>query len=250
MSKPKPISAKLRNSILENAKTWFVDEFVNSHKANTAKLSKASEFNINPFLAPYLATFYDGSVSAESLAKALFLPRALGTSVTTTFGNAIQKFVSKVIKTAFGSTTQGIDIEFTDCIDGRKKFCQVKLGPNTINKDDIKTIDDHFSAVKRLGRTNHVAVTDMVVGVVYGSVDQLSNQYKTLRDKHHYPIYTGREFWHRLTGDPGFYDALIAAIASVAKSQDCRTLVNTTLNALAGDKQIVDIASSFKKISQ
>lgn len=246
----KPISAKLRKDILDNAKKWFIDEFVINHKANTAKLSDASEFNINPFLAPYLATFYDGSVTADSIAKTLILPRALGTSVTTTFGNAIQKFVSKVIKTVFGSTTQGIDIEFIDCLDGRKKYCQIKLGPNTINKDDIKTIDDHFAAVKRLGRTNHVQITDLVVGVVYGNDSQLSNQYKTLRDKHHYPVFVGNEFWHRLTGDKNFYSELIDAIASVATTQDCSGLVDSTIKALSADKTVIELANNFQPISK
>jgi hypothetical protein len=28
----------------------------------------------------------------------------------------------------------GIDIEFIDAIDGRRKYCQAKLGPNTITR--------------------------------------------------------------------------------------------------------------------
>jgi len=70
----------------------------------------------------------------------------------------MQKFISDVLKDSFGSMVAGIDIEFIDAIDGRKKYCQAKLGPNTINKDDIETIHNHFKAARNLGRTNNIAV--------------------------------------------------------------------------------------------
>ena len=69
-----------------------------------------------------------GQLTPKSIAKALAYPRVLGQSITTSFGMNMQKFISDVLVNAFGSTTQGIDIEFTDCVDGRKKYCQVKLG--------------------------------------------------------------------------------------------------------------------------
>jgi len=50
------------------------------------KTKKASEFNINPFTATYLANFLTGDASPESIAKALIYPRILGTSINTTFG--------------------------------------------------------------------------------------------------------------------------------------------------------------------
>ena len=32
-------------------------------------------------------------------------------------------------------------------IDGEKKYCQLKSGPDTINKDDVETIAGHFKSV-------------------------------------------------------------------------------------------------------
>lgn len=47
--------------------------------------------------------------------------------------------------------------------------------PNTINKDDVKTIIDHFKGVKNLGRTNNlqIGLSDLIVGVFYGTNDEL-----------------------------------------------------------------------------
>lgn len=55
-----------------------------------------------------------------------------------------------MLKNSFGSMVSGIDIEFEDALDGRHKYCQVKLGPNTINKDDVVTIHNHFKDARNL----------------------------------------------------------------------------------------------------
>ncbi len=82
---------------------------------------KLKTFNINPFTYKYLANFYSGNNTPESIAMALILPRALGTSFTTSFGTNIQnKFCAEVLE-GYGSAIDGIDIEFVDQTDGNKK---------------------------------------------------------------------------------------------------------------------------------
>lgn len=225
----------LKADILEKAKVWFRDTIAINHQANTAKLKNPIEFDINPFLAPYLGAFIDGEVTANSVAKGLIYPRVLGTSITTSFGSNMQKFVAVVLKSTLGSTTTGIDIEFMDQIDGRRKYCQIKLGPNTINADDVITIHHHFDAVRNLAKTNHVPInlTDLVVGVLYGKEAQVSGHYKALRDDFHYPLYVGQEFWKHLTGDEDFYHDLIQVIGSVAVEVNGKQLLENTINALA-----------------
>ena len=113
----------------------------------------------------------------------------------------------------FGSTTTGIDIEFIDQIDNRRKYCQIKSEPQTINRDDVKTICDHFSGVKNLARTNglQVSITDMVVGVFYGVPLELSGHYR--RDKERvFRFCVSKSFAQRLTGDDKFYKDLYSAI--------------------------------------
>ena len=238
-----------QEALLTSAKTWFNRTILPNHLANTAKLKQAKEFDINPFLASYLAVFLTGKLTPDSLAKALTYPRALGTSITTSFGQNMQKFISDVLVNAFGSTTQGIDIEFTDCVDGRKKYCQVKLGPNTINKDDVTTIHNHFRAVRNLGRTNNVTVRqdDMVIGILYGAAGQESNHYKTLSQEHGYPLFIGKDFWHRLTGAENFYQRLIIAISEVFQEGKGNETLDDVVAELAKDPIIVALANAGKK---
>lgn len=222
-----------KEQILENAKAFFRENIANNHVSNGCrKAAKLKEYNVNPFLYKYLANFLSGSDDAYSIAKALVLPRVLGSSINTSFGMRMQQLVSTLFQ-GMGSTTQGIDIEFIDALDGRRKFCQLKAGPNTINRDDVTTISNHFSGVRNLARTNNldVGINDLVVGVLYGESTQLSSHYKTIeRD---YPVLVGAAFWHRLTGDENFYEELIDAIGDVAIEANGQEVLEETIQALA-----------------
>lgn len=221
-----------KKEILEKAKMFFIEKIAVNHIKNTKKLISLKRFNINPFLITYLANYLTGNNDPKSIAKALIYPRVLGTSINTSFGTQIQDFCSTVLS-AFASTTSGIDIEFIDETDGRRKYCQVKSGPNTINNDDIETIINHFTAVRNLARTNKLAlqVTDLIVGVLYGTTGELNNNYKKVNEQ--YPIIVGKEFWYRLTGDKDFYFDLINAFGEVAVEADSKDVLDEVINELA-----------------
>lgn len=221
-----------RVAILEKSKAFFKKHIVESHIRNTANLSNLKKFNVNPFLHKYLAQFAFGNSDPESLAKVLIYPRVLGTSITTTFGNKMQEYCGTVLS-GNGSLVGGMDIEFTDCIDGKKKYCQIKAGPQTINKDDVTTICNHFAGAIRLGRTNNLHITSesCVVGVFYGEPNDLSANYRKIAND--YPVYIGKEFWQRLTGDDEFYDRLISSFAETAKEMDSSELLNDTIQKLS-----------------
>lgn len=229
-------SLKLRKRlfIIEKAKEFFRDEIAKNHINNVKKLVKLKEFQLNPFLDKYKANFLSGNNSPESIARALIYPRVLGTSINTTFGSSMQKFCSHVLE-GFSSTTTGMDIEFLDAIDGRRKYCQIKAGPNTINKDDVATIINHFQGVKNLARTNalDVRMTDLIVGVFYGLPSELSTHYININKEH--PVYVGQEFWHRLTGVESFYQELSDALGSVASEYDCSVILEEVVQRLADD---------------
>lgn len=223
-----------KREILSKAKAFFKDNIVENHIKNTKKLKKKKEFIINPFLINYLANFAFGDTSKESIAKALVYPRVLGTSINTTFGGQIQAFCCEVLS-GFASTTSGIDIEFVDALDGRRKYCQIKAGPNTINSKDIPSIIRDFKSVRNLARTNRLqnfnADTDCIVGVLYGNKENLSSSYKTINEE--YPVIIGQEFWHRLTGDESFYNELIDSFVSVADEVDSTDLINEVIQELS-----------------
>lgn len=235
-----------KNEILNKVKTWFREVIIPNHIVNTEKLTNPDEFNINPFLVSYIAAYLTGELTPKSIAKALILPRVLGTSITTSFGQNMQTFITDVLGDTFGSIVAGIDIEFTDSLDGRKKYCQAKLGPNTINKDDVETIHNHFRAAKNLGRTNNLPVQqhDLIVGILYGEQGQESSHYKKLRDTHDYPLYIGKEFWHRLTGDENFYTEITNAIAEVAIEAQGKDLIENVALTLAESEVIKQLAGS------
>lgn len=222
-----------KDLILENTKQFFRNEIV-YHHINRAceRASRLSEYNVNPFLFKYLANFLTGNDTPESIARALVLPRILGSSINTSFGMRIQSLISTLFQ-GLGSTTQGIDIEFIDETDGRKKYCQLKAGPNTINYDDVTTINNHFKGVRYLARTNNlnIGVEDMVVGVIYGEEEELSSHYRRIAED--YPVHIGRNFWHRLTGSSDFYFELIDSIGEVALEVDASKVVEATIQKLA-----------------
>jgi hypothetical protein len=238
------INEEQRQHILNAAKQWFKETIAQNHIKNTKKLVNPKEFNINPFLAVYLANFLTGNSSPESIAKALLFPRVLGTSINTSFGTNMQSFIG-AIQDAVGSTASGMDIEFTDQTDGRKKYCQLKAGPNTINKDDVETIAGHFRAVRNLSRTNNLRIPndDMIVGVLYGEPQELSSHYKRITEQYDYEVVVGQAFWHRLTGDQHFYHELIQVVGSVAVEADFSENLEQVIRDLAATETIRSLSN-------
>ncbi|UCZ54992.1 restriction endonuclease [Bacillus shivajii] len=236
MSQQKLDQQTLDNIILK-FKTFFRNEIAKNHVKNTSKLVKLKNFNLNPFLDMYKARFLTGKVDSISIAKALVYPRILGTSINTSFGTQLQKYCSEILE-GFASTTSGIDIEFIDKIDGKRKYCQVKAGPNTINSDDVETIKNHFAGVKNLARTNNlnIGLNDLIVGVFYGQPKQLSQHYKRVNKD--YPVIVGEEFWHRLTGHSNFYQIISDAMGEVAEEYDSSELVERVIKELAEDIEL------------
>lgn len=224
---------KQRDQLMMKAKDFFKGEIVYAHINKACKSAgKLKSYNVNPFLFKYLANFLRGNDDPRSIAEALIYPRILGPSITTSFGMKIQKLVSELFE-GFGSTTPGIDIEFIDAIDKRKKYCQLKSGPNTINHDDVETIFGHFKSTINLARTNNlnIGINDLIVGVLYGEENELSSHYKRINDK--YPVYIGQEFWYRLTGQKTFYLDLITAFGEVALEIDGRKKLEEAINMLS-----------------
>jgi hypothetical protein len=219
--------------LLDKAKVFFKEKIVQSHITGGAlRASRLSDYNINPFLYKYLANFLRGDSSPKSIAEALVYPRLLGSSINTSFGMRIQALISFLFE-GFGSTTPGIDIEFIDATDQRRKYCQLKAGPNTINHHDVETVVNHFKGTINLARTNHlnIATHDMIVGIIYGERNELSSHYQRL-DKS-FPVYIGQEFWYHLTGKESFYLDLINVFGEVALDVDGREKLEETVNALA-----------------
>jgi hypothetical protein len=226
---------KTKEEILEKARVWMRNELILAHKANTLKLANSDEFIINPFLLPYLANFLEGNSDFKTLAKVLIYPRVLGSSINTSFGQRTQQLITKLFEGISGSTTSGIDIEFMDKKDNKKKYCQVKAGPNVINSDDVTTIKNHFRDLLRLAKTNNLDInnTNLMFCLLYGESSQ-QNTFITEIGKE-YTVSTGQDFWYRFTGDKNFYKDLIKAFSEVANEVNMKKVVNSVINELAKD---------------
>ncbi|MDD7304269.1 MAG: PmeII family type II restriction endonuclease [Bacteroidaceae bacterium] len=226
-----------KQSIIEAGKAYFRSTIIPNHLRNLEKLSLRS-FNINPFLINYLAAFLCGNTEPVSLAKALVYPRILGTSLNTSFGQNIQVFISQLQEVVGGASgIDGIDIEFVDALDGRRKYCQCKAGPQTINKDDIASILGHFKYLMNKSRLDRMGLQfdDLIVGVFYGEREDLSAFYKAIDS--HYPVLCGSDFWERITGDCNFYNRLSKAFGQVVEEDgiDGSRLILSKVNEIAGE---------------
>lgn len=123
-----------KNQIVESGKEYFRHIIIPNHLKGLDRL-QLKDFSINPFLINYLAAFLCGNTEPESLAKALIYPRILGTSINTSFGQNIQIFISGLAEVAGNASgIDGIDIEFIDALDGRRKYCQCKAGRRLLIK--------------------------------------------------------------------------------------------------------------------
>ena len=60
--------------------------------------------------------------------------------------------------------------------------------------------------------------SDLILGVLYGSADQLSQHYKKIDQQH--PVIIGIDFWHRITGFPNFYNKLVINLDKMILSLD------------------------------
>lgn len=188
---------------------YFKEKIFENHKRNVLKdHSKLKSYKINPILVKYLSKVLVDEFTPIGIAKALYYPRVLGTSINTSFGTRIQNmFVD--LGLANGSLIKGMDIEFIDKVDNRKKWCQLKSGPNTINSEDVNPLLKKFATVVNLARTNSIQLnnSDLILGVLYGELEQLSQHYKRIDE--FYPVIIGEDLWHRITGFPRFYEKLV-----------------------------------------
>ena len=230
-----------KQAIINSGKEYFRSIIIPNHIKNLRKL-QLNSFNINPFLINYLAAFLCGDTEPISLAKALVYPRILGTSLNTSFGQNIQIFISQLQEVVGGASgIDGIDIEFIDAIDGRRKYCQCKAGPQTINKDDIITVLGHFKYLMNKSRLDRMGLQfdDLIVGVMYGEKENLSAFYKAINA--HYPVMCGAEFWERLTGDKNFYYCLSKAFGEVVEEDgiDSSKLILDKVNEIADEIKII-----------
>jgi hypothetical protein len=243
-AKPQPPRLKLSSSeladhLVAEIEKWFSEVLIENHKQNIKKLNKASAFKINRYLASYVSQALTGDITAEGIARGLVQGRAMVTSLNTSFGDRMQIFIIDQIKEVVGSAIASIDIEFTDCIDGQKKYAQVKAGVSTINKDDVAPIVAKFKGIRAKARRDGVRINEdqTVICVLYGEKKSLSAHYKNLMDEG-VDVYVGDDFWERLTGEKGMENRLFKACLNAAARANVKPVMDKAIAELAKDPAI------------
>ncbi len=229
------------NYLLKIITEYFKENILENHKRNVLKEhSKLKSYKINPIIVKYLSKVLENDYSPIGIAKALYYPRVLGTSITTSFGTRIQRMFVE-LELANGSLIPEMDIEFIDKIDNRKKWCQLKSGPNTINSGDVNPLLRKFSKVANLGRTNAMNLNnnDLILGVLYGNEEQLSQHYRKIDET--YPVIIGKDFWHRLTGFPDFYNKLVSSLDTMIFNIDTENFFEKGYKELANEIEASDL---------
>lgn len=233
-------SAQLADHLVTEIEKWFAEVVIEKNKKNIQKLKKANNFEINRYLAPYVSQALTGEITALGIARGLVQGRAMVTSLNTSFGDRMQIFIIDQIKQAVGSAIAGIDIEFVDCMDGERKYAQVKAGVSTINKDDVAPIVSKFKTIRSKARRDGVRINEdqTVICVLYGDKTSLSANYKKLIEEG-VDVYVGDDFWERLTGEKGMEQRLFKACLNAASKAEVKSLIEASIEELAKDPAIV-----------
>lgn len=229
------------NALIEAKVSQFIkSELVDALHKGITKGYTLDNFTVNPFLLVALTSGTLGGLTPENMAKALIYPRLFGTSTSTKFGNKVQQLCVEHLG-AWPSSTPGMDIEYIDKVSGREVLAQLKAGPNTINSGDVKPIlSDMQSAYRLLVQNGATVFPEFAVCITYGTKKELSSHYKKIAasavgPQTSVPIYTGKDFWHRLTGEEGFYEDLIALFIRLFEDEDCSKELEQALKSLTSE---------------
>jgi len=220
------------DEMLSRAKKYYSEYIIPASISKIRKCKNPRVFKkTNPFLTPFQGKLMFGDISDRSISSALVYLR-LGTSLATIYGEQIQNLCRQVLGAkGFGS---GFDLTFLDAIDGRRKYCQLKAGPLTLSQSAPKAITEKFFDYIKSNAKNKaepIPLTDLIVGVTFGEHSMLSSHYKKI-ESFGFPIYVGKDFWHRITGEADFYEKLQVVFREAANESDVTGLIDTVVNEL------------------
>ena len=224
---------KSKSELIDAFTRWYEDDFLERQIETIDRSANIEEHNSNPFIASYAAKAISGGLAAVDQARALVIQRAFGTGMHTSFGTQIQKAIVSLLPNASGSMIPGMDIEFQEPATDIRRYCQVKAGPYTVNRDTSEKIVDKFDKALNLAKTNGLPITNdqLIVGVLYGKHDQLSTFYKEIEKR--YSVLAGASFWERLTGHEAFYDDLVTSFRKVSDNSNVDDRVEAAIKKLA-----------------
>lgn len=228
----------MNETLREKIKNYLEQEFAEPMSKKLEKGHGLDNFIVNPFILVTLSSGVFGESTSMNMAKSLLYPRVFGTSISTSFGDKMQRLCVQHLG-ARASAIPGMDIEFEDKKEEQTIIMQLKAGPNTINSGDVKPMVEEMVSAYRLLQQNKVTqMPTFALGAIYGSLEEVSAHYKKIRDsgvgaQQSIPIYIGQDFWHRLTGNSNFYLEMLKIFISLFKEVNHASLLEENLQSLA-----------------
>jgi len=186
---------------------------------------------VNPFLAPLVAK------TPASLAQFIVAQR-LERSIVTSMGNAAQK-IARITGTFMKSSgVAGADLEGFEVNLKRHLLMQVKIGPDTVNKDIGDSIESKLAEAERRVKSGGMPpgwVVVRMLGMCYGQPRHRNNWVMRLETKGFDVSKIGRQFWTFTTGDPAAYKEVFEIALDVGttyKNGSKKTLAQATSDAI------------------
>lgn len=183
---------------------------------------------LNGFSVGFLAAEVGGAITAESIARALVLPRALGSSVSTVLGTRVRQLCEIVEPSARlrGSALQ--EIEFVDKVDGRKRIGRFFGGPKNANTGRSVPVGKELAA---LHAAHGGAKKRITACITHGEQRDLHPSF--LAAQIPYEVLVGADFWHRLSGDATFYKRATAGVAARMNDGRAHRTLEAVLKAVS-----------------
>lgn len=155
-------------------------------KFDTINAIDINNIDFNPLLLRLL-----GFTSAKEIAEFIIAER-IERSVVTSYGQRIQT-IAKII-TERGTGVEGADICKEK--DNRRYYIQLKAGPNTPDKDMMKSINTLLQSATRRNRGS-VAL----LGMTYGKTERVSS---IIQKYSQIDWLIGKKFWAFISDQPDF----------------------------------------------
>ena len=177
------------------------------HKKRREKLRTLNARQLLKQKNPYLFAARRSS-TARSLADEM-VRAVVSSSEESLFGKTLEAIAVDICAAAFGgqkSAATGIDLEFTR--DNIRYLVAIKSGEGWGNSRQVSRLQGDFRVAKQLIRESDRRVRiEAINGCCYGTVD---------RDYGDYRKVAGAAFWELVSGDPGLYAKVLAAVRAAA----------------------------------
>ena len=201
----------VRQFVNENVDTFHVGRL---NKLQTLKVNRLIEKN------PYLFRAKNVTLASEMIRG--MMDAFLSSSEEELFGVFLEELAIYVCGLTLGghkSSSEGLDLEFSDEVTGRYYVVAIKSGKNWGNSSQHKAMIESFGlAAKRLRQSRHTKEVQPTLGICYGKT-------RTSYMEQGYLKVVGQNFWTLISGNRDLYKEIIEPVGYQAKQHNDKYVV-------------------------